>query len=178
MKEYTTEYLSHLRESLTQYFNKDEFFTMCADLSVNFDELSGEGLSAKARELVAFLNRRNRLDELITLCGELRPNVAWHGKITTKKGQYCTGCGSFSTGFSFCPNCGARLKSKDWEIEVVGIDADEVQRVAQGIIQSMSEPKDSSHENKPTIICELCGFENPIGSRFCQKCGRIISDGA
>lgn len=69
MKEYTAEYLSHLREYLTKYFNRDELITICADLNVNYDELSGEGLSAKARELIAYLNRRIALTSLLHYVG-------------------------------------------------------------------------------------------------------------
>ena len=31
-------------------------------------------------------------------------------------------------------------------------------------------------ENQGHIICDACGYENPAGARFCQKCGKDLSE--
>lgn len=62
-----------LRDALDRYFDLEEFRGLCAGLKVDFDNLRGEGKNAKARELVAFMERRGRLDELINAIRQSRP---------------------------------------------------------------------------------------------------------
>jgi serine/threonine protein kinase len=64
-----------LRQILTQRFSFEELRTLCADLRVSFDDLSGEGQEAKARELIAFLQRRERLGELASYIRRHRPDI-------------------------------------------------------------------------------------------------------
>lgn len=54
-----------LRELIANSYNLEEIRTLCSDLAVDYDDLGGEGKTAKARELIAYLKRRNRLDDLI-----------------------------------------------------------------------------------------------------------------
>jgi hypothetical protein len=54
-----------LRELIANSYNLEEIRTLCSDLAVDYDDLGGEGKTAKARELIAYLRRRNRLDDLI-----------------------------------------------------------------------------------------------------------------
>jgi hypothetical protein len=44
---------------------------------VEYDDLAAAGRSDKARELIMYLARRGRLDELITLCRQERPHLTW-----------------------------------------------------------------------------------------------------
>ena len=53
-----------LQESLLAAYNRDELMQLCFDLTVDYDELPGQTISAKTRELVQFMGRRNQLDEL------------------------------------------------------------------------------------------------------------------
>ena len=53
-----------LRQTLDKRFDLEELRTLCHDLNVDFDNLRGEGKVSKARELVLFMERRDRLDEL------------------------------------------------------------------------------------------------------------------
>ena len=76
------DYLHDLRENLSKTFSLDELKTMCADLGIEFEDLSGEGRSGKARELVRYLAQRDRLNELVNWCETQRPNVWW--KATPK----------------------------------------------------------------------------------------------
>jgi len=54
-----------LRQVLAEHFDLEELHTLCFDLGVDYDRLGGEGKEAKARELVAYLQRRGQLERLI-----------------------------------------------------------------------------------------------------------------
>jgi len=69
--------LTELRQVLVTRFNEDELRTLCFDLGVDYDDLPGEGKVGKARELVAFLDRRSRIPELLKFGRQLRPDVPW-----------------------------------------------------------------------------------------------------
>ena len=66
-----------LRELLAGRFNLEELRTLCADLGVDYDDLPGEGKTARARELIAFLDRRGRLPQLIRVGAAARPDAPW-----------------------------------------------------------------------------------------------------
>jgi hypothetical protein len=70
-------YFRELRELVEQRFDLEELRTLCADLGVDYDNLRGEGKAAKARELVAYLNRRERVSELANYVRQRRPTVSW-----------------------------------------------------------------------------------------------------
>lgn len=54
-----------LRQMLTNKYSLEELRDLCQDLGVDYENLPGEGKSAKARELIAHLQRRDRLPELL-----------------------------------------------------------------------------------------------------------------
>jgi hypothetical protein len=54
----------------------EEIRTLCVDLGVNYDDLGGEGLSAKARELILRLEKRQALLELVKWLHQMRPDIA------------------------------------------------------------------------------------------------------
>jgi hypothetical protein len=66
-----------LREMLVDRFDDTELRTLCFDLEVDYDGLSGEGKADKARELIAYLARRERLAELIERGRQARPDIPW-----------------------------------------------------------------------------------------------------
>ena len=61
-----------LRKLLVTRYNLEEIRTLCSDVGVDYDNLGGEGKEAKARELIAYLRRRNKLDDLIRYLQESR----------------------------------------------------------------------------------------------------------
>ena len=63
----------HLRQMLDQRFDVEEIKDLCFDLSIDFDDLRGEG--KKDRELVAYCQRHDRLEELATRIAALRPGA-------------------------------------------------------------------------------------------------------
>lgn len=62
---------------LTKHFNLDELNTLCFAVGVNFDELSGSGLSSKARELIGYCERHTCLPALLVAGQTLRPELDW-----------------------------------------------------------------------------------------------------
>ena len=62
---------------VSRHFNLEELRTLSFDLGVNPDELGGQGLSGVARELILYLQRRDRLPDLLAALRAERPSVAW-----------------------------------------------------------------------------------------------------
>ena len=71
------ERLIQIRELIHHYFNLEEFRTLCTDLGISYDDLGGEGLHARMRELVALCERTGRVEHLLALCRQRRPHAHW-----------------------------------------------------------------------------------------------------
>jgi hypothetical protein len=56
--------------------------TLCSDLGVDFQSLKGESKASKARELIAYLSRRERLADLIAVGKNVRPDIIWEEPIS------------------------------------------------------------------------------------------------
>ena len=69
--------LTTLRELILAQFDQEELRTLAFDMNVEYDDLRGEGRRAKARELVDHLQRRQKIEELLTYCRQKRPNGKW-----------------------------------------------------------------------------------------------------
>ncbi|VAW32503.1 hypothetical protein MNBD_CHLOROFLEXI01-4704 [hydrothermal vent metagenome] len=69
--------LGLLRQNIVNSFNLDEIRGLCLDININYEELTGEALSARAGSLVAYCQRRRLLTALISRCAELRVRVDW-----------------------------------------------------------------------------------------------------
>ena len=67
--------LVSLRRILVRQFDTNELGTLCFDMNIDWEGLPGDGKGAKVRELLAFLERRGRIDELVNTIRELRPDV-------------------------------------------------------------------------------------------------------
>jgi hypothetical protein len=70
-------YLTQLRQVLTTRFDAGELRTLCFDLGVDYDDLPGAGKASRARELVGYLARRDRIADLIRVGKRLRPDISW-----------------------------------------------------------------------------------------------------
>ena len=66
-----------LRQLLVNHFSLEELKTLCFEINFTYDELGGEGINAKARELVSALQRQNQIPTLATAALKKRPNIAW-----------------------------------------------------------------------------------------------------
>lgn len=66
-----------LRRLLVDSFNDGELRDLCFDLGIDYDDLPGQAKSDKARELVAYANRRARSADLLAACRHERPHAEW-----------------------------------------------------------------------------------------------------
>jgi hypothetical protein len=62
---------------LVTYLSGSELRDLCFDLKIDYEALSGENKSDKARELIAHCERHGHYTELIEICYRLRPNAPW-----------------------------------------------------------------------------------------------------
>jgi|GEM_PF-5858671 len=69
--------VARLRQLLADYFDENELRDLCFDLRIGYDSLTGEGKTAKARELVAYCDRHGSIPDLVEKCYELRPKAPW-----------------------------------------------------------------------------------------------------
>jgi hypothetical protein len=69
--------LAHVRAQLVNHFNLDELQTLCFDLGIHYDNLSGDTLNAKARELLKYCYRYDLLQKLIQHCQRMHAGVQW-----------------------------------------------------------------------------------------------------
>lgn len=58
---------SRLRQTLVEYFSEEELRTLCDDLDVDYESLPSVGKADKARELIAYFQRRRRLSQLVEI---------------------------------------------------------------------------------------------------------------
>ncbi len=68
---------NYLHSQMKEVFNLDEIRQLCFHLEVNYEELSGDTLSAKTQSLLEYLDRRKRIDHLISELKRERPQVDW-----------------------------------------------------------------------------------------------------
>lgn len=68
---------ANFRKGLVESFNIAELKLLCADLSIDFENIAGESKEAKAQELIDFLKHRGQLEELLQHCRAIRPGYPW-----------------------------------------------------------------------------------------------------
>ena len=66
---------TQLHQFLVDHFNLDELKTLCLHLKVRYDDLGGEGLTGKARELALYAERHGRLVDLRAVLAQQHPNL-------------------------------------------------------------------------------------------------------
>lgn len=66
-----------LFEILNSRFNEEELKTLCFQLDVDFESLEAIGKINKVRELISFLERRNRIEEVLEVGKSIRPDIEW-----------------------------------------------------------------------------------------------------
>jgi hypothetical protein len=62
---------------LVDRFNLEELRTLCFCVEIAYDNLGGEGIEAKVRELISYLERRGRIAELLRIVKQMRPDISW-----------------------------------------------------------------------------------------------------
>jgi hypothetical protein len=77
-------HLAKLRQILVDRFDEGELRTLCFDLGVDYDSLPGVGKADKAREIVAYLERREQIYEFVNVGRQYRSDIPWEAvfKVT------------------------------------------------------------------------------------------------
>ncbi len=75
-----------LHRILDERFNAEELHTLCYYLGIDYDDLQGIGQVNKARALLQYLERHNRINDLISIGKEFRPDIPWD-KFSKLKGK-------------------------------------------------------------------------------------------
>lgn len=70
-------HLVELRRNLAIYFSIDELHDLCFELEIDAEELIRVRKSDFARDIILYLQRRGRLQHLISYCEGVRPHVDW-----------------------------------------------------------------------------------------------------
>ena len=69
--------VKNLRQLLIEFLNETELRDLCFDLGVDYESLDAIGKAGKARELIDYMKRHDRLVEMVENVRELRPNLSW-----------------------------------------------------------------------------------------------------
>lgn len=77
--------LVSLFESLSECLSESDLRTLCFYLEVDYEELAGKGKGDRIRELLIYLKRRGRLDDLIRTGKLARPDISWDGFLINEE---------------------------------------------------------------------------------------------
>ena len=66
-----------LLEKINKMFSAGELATLCFDIDVDYDSISGDTRNDKARELLLHCGRRGMMGELVEGCKSAFPNEEW-----------------------------------------------------------------------------------------------------
>lgn len=64
-----------LRRIIVETFDYNEVRDLCFDLHIDYESVPGRNKSAKVRDLIIYLERRGRIDELVTYIQRKRPQI-------------------------------------------------------------------------------------------------------
>lgn len=67
-----------LREQLSLLFNIDEIKTLCFDLGIEYENIPGDTLDGKTRELVNYCYKKGMLSKLLLECANSHPHINWN----------------------------------------------------------------------------------------------------
>ncbi len=68
---------TQLRQILATRFDTTELRTLCFELDVEYSNLPGRSKAEKEQELIVYLERRQRLPDLVKVGQQLRPDIDW-----------------------------------------------------------------------------------------------------
>ena len=64
-------------DQMAHVFNLDDVRQICFDLKVNYEDLPGDTLTDKCRELYLFMEKRGDVHRLVEICQRERPSANW-----------------------------------------------------------------------------------------------------
>jgi len=66
-----------IRDEVIRLYDDGELRTLCMDLGIDYEDLAGDRKSGKAQDLVAYMQRQERLSELVNTIKRQRPHAKW-----------------------------------------------------------------------------------------------------
>lgn len=69
--------LADLRRKIEDAFNLDELKDIAFELKINPENIPGDTLRARSRELINYCQRSGMIAKLVAVCLEFRPNINW-----------------------------------------------------------------------------------------------------
>ena len=75
--------LEEIHQLLLKHFNESELNTLCLGLGIEYEDLAGQERPAKARQLIKYLQRQQRLGDLKTAVLRQRPMAVWPTTTST-----------------------------------------------------------------------------------------------
>jgi hypothetical protein len=139
-------------------FSYEELRDAVFELNLEFDELSGQSKSQKSRELIVYLDRRNRLPELIEYIKRVRPNaypfVLGGDSLSQLLGPVArpnTGQGDLTlddvTVVATGVSTDADISTPVYQRDIIGLQ-NEVAGLRQQIFELISRTEDSNSEDQ------------------------------
>ena len=152
---------SELRRALVKNFNDEELRTLCVDVDVDYDNLGGIGKEAKARELIELVERQGRLEHLISICRQYRPQVDWERFLAAKAARDMTESGTNESSDQPNARNGASHRGR-WRVLVAILSAIAVLIVMgvalRGFLQ-LTSPSFVAHKIDPEAVKNLVDFD-------------------
>jgi hypothetical protein len=68
-------------QQLVKAFGEEDAKKLCFVLGIDYDDLPAQGRRNKLRELISQLERENRIDDIIGICKQERPQYNWDGFV-------------------------------------------------------------------------------------------------
>jgi len=69
---------TRLLRTMSKRLDEGDLRTFCFHLEIDYEGLPGQGKANKARELIQYLERRERISDLLETGKQLRPDIPWH----------------------------------------------------------------------------------------------------
>jgi hypothetical protein len=76
-KEPQVNWKAQLRRVLMEFFDESELKVICFDLGIDYENISRDTKIETVIQIIEYCIRVDRVDELIALCSQHRPNVPW-----------------------------------------------------------------------------------------------------
>lgn len=150
--------LPGLRDIFVKYFSDNDLRDVCFDLDIDYENLGGDAKAGKARELVVYCQRRNRLAELEDACRRWRPHAFQDSRAASAEpGSPASKTEGQPAGTVVNQSGGLTINA-----ETVNIAGD-----ATGRDKTVADPV-AAH-----VGCPICGACNLPDKTFkCKQCGR------
>jgi hypothetical protein len=113
--------LVELREWLAAHLDLSQLRALSADLGLDYEDLGGQSVKLKAQELIGYLNRRGRLDDLLQAVERMEADPSLYRAYQALPVR-CPTCNAplypdeirwYNDTQAQCPFCGCTVEARD-----------------------------------------------------------------